>query len=316
MAYMNTDEHTIKSGMLPVGDGHTLWWQEWGAKSAKIPIVFLHGGPGGNCKDKNKLNFDPTLQRVIFFDQRGSGQSTPFGSIQHNTTQHLVADIHTLLQHLGEEKVMITGGSWGSTLALAYACAFPKTVVKMLLGGIFLGTKKETDYIVQGGLATHYPESWQQFIELVPEEYAHNTAAYYLKKFLSDDADVMEYVRRWCLLEDSALSLDSDYKKVHMNSFEVDERSRTLATIEANYFVNNNFLPDDYLLVNSSALQHIPIVLLQGRQDHVCPPEAAYTLASALGSNTRLHIVPGGHANELVLREVLRAYSYAYLRNE
>jgi proline iminopeptidase len=313
---MNTDTFTNDSGMLNVGNGHSIWWHDWGNRTSKDIIFYLHGGPGSNCKDKNKLNFDPATQRVIFHDQRGSGQSVPFGTTEHNTTQDLVNDIEALRGMLNIDKILLTGGSWGSCLALAYAIAHPDRVTKMLLGGIFLGDKTEIDYIVQGGLRTHYPESWEQFIELVPKEHHDNTTAYYLQKFTSNDDDVMEHVRRWCLLEGSALSIDGDYKRDEQGSYDVDGRSRTLATLEAHYFINNCFLPENYILANAHTLRHIPTILMQGRHDHVCPPETAYALHAAMGNNCHLHLMPGSHASESVTREVLRAYSFAFLRNK
>lgn len=315
MGYMTTDAHTNDSGMLEVGNGHSIWWHDWGNKDAKTPIFFLHGGPGSGCKDKYKTNFDPKTQRVIFHDQRGSGQSIPFGNSEHNTTQDLASDIEKLRKHLQCTSIFLNGGSWGSCLALVYAIKYPQNVAKMLLGGIYLGTKKETDYIVQGGLATHYPESWQQFIEIVPENRRTNTAHYYLDAFNSSGDDRMEHVRRWCLLEGSALSLDSDFRRDSLNSYEVDETSLTLARLEAHYFANNCFLEDNYIANNAATIKHIPTVLLQGRQDHVCPPETAYALAGALGEKCRLHIVPGAHTSEWVTREVLRAYLFSFLSN-
>ena len=328
MKYMTTDQYTNDSGMLDVGDGHSIWWHDWGNKNA-APIFALHGGSGGGFKDKYKLSFDPTTQRVIFHDQRGSGQSTPYGSIEHNTTQDLVADIEKLRETLGIETLMLTGGSWGSCLALVYAITYPKRVSKMLLGGIFTGTRAETDYIQQGGLKTHYPEAWEQYIEVVPEDQRNNTVRFYLDKFIESvrvnpgtdptsepvDDPNLEFVRRWCLLEGSAMSLDGDYSADLMGSFDVDIALRTLAIMEAHYFTNNCFLPDNFILKNAHTLSHIPIILMQGRQDHVCPPETAYALQKALGEKCHLHLMPGGHARELVTREVMNAYTFSFLRD-
>ncbi len=159
---MNDDEYTLESGLLDVGDGHQIYYQRWGNPNAK-PIFYLHGGPGSGSRDKYKALFDPVKHQVIFHDQRGSGQSTPFGSTENNTTQKLIEDIEKLREKFGFDKFQIIGGSWGSTLGLAYAIEHPDKVEKILLWGIYAGTKVETDYIVQGGLKTHYPESWQHF---------------------------------------------------------------------------------------------------------------------------------------------------------
>ena len=313
MAYMTTDPHTNQSGMLEVGDGHTIWWQDWGNPMAKEAIFLLHGGPGSGSKDKFKLNFDPKVQRVIFHDQRGSGQSTPLGETAHNTTQDLVEDIERLRQHLHLEKIMLNGGSWGSCLALAYAQKYPSNVSKMLLGGIYLGTKQEIDYIQQGGLKTHYPEAWQQYIQVVPSEFTNNTIAFYDSQFQKPFAECADFVRRWCLLEVTAMSIDSDYKSDELKSYELDEALLSFAKLEAHYFKNNCFLQNNQLLANASKLADIPTILMHGRHDHVCPPENAYALAQAMGNNCYLHIMPGGHANELVTREVLRAYARTFL---
>jgi proline iminopeptidase len=314
MTYMNTDKFTIASGHLDVGDGHKIWWHQWGNPKSS-PIFVLHGGPGGGSKDKYKLNFDPTTQQVVFHDQRGSGQSTPFGSIEHNTTQYLIADIEKLRVMLGYKKIMLAGGSWGSFLGFAYTIMHPDSVTKMLLGGIYLGTKAETDYIQQGGSKTHYPEAWEQYIQVVPQDQRHNSVAFYLDKFRQNTPETQDYVRRWCLNEGTLMSIDSDYKRDEQQSYEYDESDRTPAMLEAHYFINNCFVEDNYIFNNAFVLKDIPIVLMQGRHDHVCPPQTAYKITAAIGPNCHLHIMPGGHANEFVTREVLRAYSFAFLGN-
>ncbi len=313
MGYMTTDEFTNDSGLLDVGDGHQIWWHDWGNKDAKTAIFHLHGGPGAGNKNKYKLAFDPTVQRVVFHDQRGSGQSLPFGSTDHNTTQDLIADIERLREMLGLETIMISGGSWGSTLALAYAIAHTDRVKKMLLSGIFLGTKAESDYIQQGGMKTHYPEAWAQYIEVVPEERRDDTVSFYLEQFKKGYDASKEYIRRWCLLENAAMSLDGEYKKSLMESADYDETALPLAMLEAHYFQNECFLKDAPILENAKKLHGMPIVLMQGRQDHVCPPETAYKLATAIGDTCHLHIMPGGHSRELVTREVMNAYTFAFL---
>lgn len=315
MGYMTTDEFTIDSGLLDVGDGHQIWWHDWGFIHAKSPILHLHGGPGSGSKNRYKLSYDPSVQRVIFFDQRGSGQSLPFGSTDHNTTQNLIADIEHIREKFGLEKFMLSGHSWGSTLALAYAIAHPTHVSKMLLGGIFLGTKQDADYIQQGGLKTHFPEAWEQYIEVVPEERRGDTVSFYLEHLNKGAEASKDYLRRWLLLEGSASGFDVDYAKDLAESYDYDDSARPLALLEAHYFQNNCFMPEEYIMKNAAKLKDIPTVIVQGRQDHICPPEAAFNVAKAMGKNCHLHIVPGGHSKDLVTREVTYAYCYSFLKD-
>jgi proline iminopeptidase len=310
---MNDDQYTIESGFLKVGNGHTLYFHRWGNKN-KDPIFFLHGGPGGRCSDKNKLQFDPERHQVIFHDQRGSGQSTPFATIKDNTTQHLVSDIEQLRNHFSFHKINLVGHSWGSTLALLYAIQFPENIQKMLISGIFTGTQNEISYIQQGGLRTHYPDAWQKYIELVPMKHQDNTAAYYLEKMLhGSESEQKKFVARWNMLESSAVSIDSDFSLNEQQSSEYDEKARSLAIIEAHYFVHNCFIEKNFIVSNSSKLKRIEIVMVHGRYDHVCPPDTAYELAEKIGNNCHLHIVPAAHAKEAALREVQRAYAWSFL---
>lgn len=310
---MQDDKYTIESGHLAVGDGHEIYYQRWGNKNAK-PIFYMHGGPGSGSKDKYKLNFDPKIHQVIFHDQRGSGQSTPFASTKNNTSQDLVADIEKLRDKFGFNKIQLTGGSWGSTLSLLYAVTHPDKVEKMLIVAIFTGTKVEIDYIQQGGLRTHYPDAWDDFISLVPEKYRHDTGKYFLEIMQKGSQEEIEkHVKAWNRLESSAVSIDSDYSYTSLQAEKYEDSARALAILEAHYFVNNCFLEDNYLLNRADKLSKIQIVMVHGRYDHVCPPEKAYHLKKAIGDNCRLHIVPSSHAGEGGLREAQRAYAWAFL---
>ncbi len=310
---MNDDSYTIKSGHLDVGDGHKIYYQQWGNHKAE-PIFFLHGGPGSGCKDKYKLTFDPKKHHVIFHDQRGSGLSTPFAAVDNNTTNNLVKDIETLRNHFKFSRISLSGGSWGSFLALVYAVSYPENVEKMLLRGIFTGTKAELDHIQQGGIAKHYPEAWQQYIELVPKNKQNDTSSYYFDKLLNGtDEEKREHTKRWVLLEASAMSIDDNYPAMVLSTESYDEQTTALAILEAHYFTNNCFKSDDFLYVNASKLKDIPIVFVHGRFDHVCPPESAYSLAKRIGENCHLHYVPAGHGNDPALRETFRAYAWSFL---
>lgn len=312
---MNDDKQTIKSGLLDVGDGHKIYYQQWG--NAKLdPIFFLHGGPGGGLKDKHKLNFDPKLHNVIFHDQRGCGKSVPFGKLENNTSQNLVEDINKIAEHLklSDKKIALYGGSWGSALALIYAIAHPEKVQKMLIYGIYTGTKKETDYIQQGGLKTHFPESWENYIEIVPLKHRQNTVKYYYEKMKDKNQEIAdEHIRRWNTNESSAMSIDPDLPSIKLSNIDVDDKARSIAIIECHYFINNCFLPENFIIENASKLSGIPIIIVQGRHDHVCPPETAYNLSKAIGVNCYLHITPGSHAREGAFREVIKAYTWSWL---
>ena len=312
---MNDDKYIIKSGLLDVGDSHKIYFQQWGNVKLE-PIFFLHGGPGGACKDAYKLNFDPELHHVIFHDQRGCGKSIPFGELKNNTTQDLVEDINKIAKHLklDNKKITLYGGSWGSALALTYAVTHPENVEKMLIYGVYTGTKKETDYIQQGGLKTHFPESWENYISIVPEKNRENTVKYYYEKMQDKDKEVAdEHIRRWNTNESSAMSIDPDLPSIKLSNNEVDDKARSIAIIECHYFINKCFMPENFILKNASKLSEIPIIIVQGRHDHVCPPETAYNLSKAIGSNCYLHITPGSHAREGAFREVIRAYTWSWL---
>ncbi len=308
---MQEDQYTIKTEFVNVGDGHSLYVQQWGNPKAD-PIFFLHGGPGSGCSDKHKLSFDPRKHHVIFHDQRGCGKSLPLRELTNNTTQHLIADIEMIRIAFGFRKINIFGGSWGSCLGLAYAVTYPDKVNKMLLSAVYTGTKSETDYIQQGGLATHFPETWQQYINLVPENQRHDTVSYYFEKMQDTDSEVAnEHIRRWIINESTATTIDPDIGLSVLNASQVDDHARSLAIVEAHYFMNDCFLPTNFILDNAHKLKEIQLVMVHGRYDHICPPQTVYELAQAIGDTCRLHIVPGSHRRELALRETIKAYVWA-----
>ncbi len=314
---MKTRGHTKASGHLPVGDHYKIYWEDWGNPKSTQPIIYLHGGPGSGFQDRQKLLFNPYRDRVIFFDQRGAGQSTPLGDIKENTTQDLVTDIEALRSHLKINKFSIIGGSWGSTLALAYAVQYPQNTHKMLLWGIFLGRKKDIRYLSQGGSKTHFPDAWERFVGMVPPTEQDHTDVYYLKQFSHRDTAVRDkYVREWQLYEATLASLDSQADKIELslNQTEDIEKAFAGAKIEAHYMANNCFLTDNYLLEHANKIAHIPTIIVQGRYDFVCPPAGAFELAETLGSHTKLHLVPGGHSSaDTAVREVIKAYCATFL---
>ena len=289
---MTPDEYTNQELRIDIGDGHKLYAQDWGNKDAETPVFFLHGGPGSQCKDKHKANFDPKTQRVIFHDQRGCGQSTPYGSLEHNTTQNLVEDIEKIAGKLGIEKFIISGGSWGSCLALAYALKYPNRVKAMVLNGIFTGSAQEIDYLDGGGFRTHFPDAWQTFLDTVPKTHRDNPGKYHARRILGDDeAAAKESAYAYGNLEAAVMSLDDRFTPGDFEEFDPSGMR-----IEVAYMQHGCFMPDRYILDNAHKLT-MPVWLVQGRYDFVCPPRTAYELNQKL-PNSRLVWTIGGHGNE------------------
>ncbi|HMT18850.1 MAG TPA: alpha/beta fold hydrolase [Candidatus Saccharibacteria bacterium] len=312
---MKDDQFTISSGYLNVGDGHSLYYQEWG--NPELPVTFyLHGGPGSQCKDKHKLSFNPRKHHIVFHDQRGSGQSTYSSSIAQNTTQNLIEDIERLRLHLNIPKIQLFGYSWGSTLALCYAIAHTEVVTKMLIGGIYLGTAAETNFLYEnGGIAQFSPEAWEYFTEIIPKKHQSNKVAYYYEQFINGSDDTkQDHLSRWLQLEASIMSFDTDYEIVRLSAHadaDIDKMSGVL--VAAHYFNNHCFLPEGFILSNVHKLDQTPIIIVQGRFDGVCPPQTAHQLKKQLGESCHLHIVPSSHAREGAMRETIKAYTWSWL---
>lgn len=291
------DQYVLRSGHLNVGDGHEIYWEEWGNPDG-YPIMHFHGGPGGGFNDSHKLLFDPARHRVVFFDQRGSGRSTPFASIEHNTTQDLIADTEKLRKHLKIEKTHVVGGSWGSTMTMLYAIAYPDRVKHMVMWGIYLARQFETDYVSEGYPRHNYPEAWERFIALVPEEHRTNGTAitkYYADKMASsDNKKAQRYADEWSLWELSLMSLKYDKRKLEQEVIG-DETNIPLAKLETHYFLNNCFIPENYILDNIKNIQRVPCYVVQGRFDNCTPPVSAYELSKAYGKNLTLQWASAGH---------------------
>jgi proline iminopeptidase len=303
------DKNIIRSGRLNVGDGHELYWVDWGNKNVSNPIFYLHGGPGGGFAERNFNDFNPKKHRVIFHDQRGSGRSTPFASTDHNTSADLVSDITKLKDELGFDKISLYGISWGSTLSLLYAIAHPEVVEKMLIGGIYLARKFDNDFYLHGRIASHFPEVWDRFSSLVPADKQQNVGDYYKTKMNSDDqAERKRFAKEWMMYESSMVKLDYVPESVEKNLAEF--ASESLAYLEAHYILNNCFIEENYIINNAKKLASLKqIVIVQGRYDFICTPSAAYDLHNSLGDNAILQFVLSGHSsNDTVQREVERAY--------
>ncbi|HLF77170.1 MAG TPA: prolyl aminopeptidase [Dehalococcoidia bacterium] len=289
------DIKPFASGRLRVSDLHELYYEQVGTPDGK-PAVFLHGGPGGGLDPYYRRFFDPARYHAVLFDQRGSGKSTPWASLEQNTTQDLIADIERLRNHLGIERWQVFGGSWGSTLALAYAEAHPDRVTELVLRGIFLLRRSELDWFYQDGASHIFPDAWQYFLAAIPAEERHDLLHAYHRRLTSPDRAVMlDAARVWSIWEASTSRLHFDPDLV--KSFGEDAFAEAFARIEAHYFVNGGFLREGQLLDEVDRIRHIPCVIVQGRYDIVCPITSAWDLKQAYGDNAELVIVPdAGHS--------------------
>lgn len=297
---MTPDAYTIQEFFLEVGDGHQLYVQEWGNTKAKTPILFLHGGPGGSVQDKHRRLFDPKQQRVIFFDQRGCGRSLPYGLIKANTTKHLVEDIEKIAVKLGVKEFIITGGSWGCTLALAFSLAHPRRVKAMVLNGILTGSQSETDWVDKGGFRNFFPDIWEEYLRQTPKAHQTDPSAYHFQRALGDDeAAAKASIYAYENVEAALLQLDDRY---YPESFE--DYDPAGMRIEIHYLVNRFFLPDRYVFYHANRLT-MPVYLVQGRYDVLCPPVSAYELHKAL-PNGHLIWTVSGHKTERESWTVIR----------
>ena len=282
-------------GTLEVSGGHTLYFEESGNPQGK-PVVFLHGGPGGGTEPKHRRFFDPAAYRIVLFDQRGCGKSTPHASLEENTTWDLVADIERLREKLGIEKWQVFGGSWGSTLALAYAETHPSRVTELVLRGIFLLRKQEIDWFYQRGASAIFPDAWEAYEAHIPEaERGDLLRAYHTRLTSPDEAVRREAARIWSVWEGRTSCLVPNVELIERTAG--DDFSLAFARIECHYFVNGGWLDASRaLLANVDKIRHVPTVIVQGRYDVVCPMESAWALHRAF-PEADLRVVPdAGHA--------------------
>lgn len=295
-----------RTGELALDEPHLMYFEESGNPDG-VPVVFLHGGPGAGANASHRRFFDPKHYRIIIFDQRGSGRSKPLGEIKANTTPLLIEDMERLRRHLSIDSWFVFGGSWGSTLALAYAEFHPDRVRGLALRGIFLCRKSEIDWFLYG-LKELAPEAWRQFSGYIPEAERHDLLAAYHKRLMHADPKVhMPAARAWSIYEGSCSTLLPSPETVQ--AFSGDTLALGLARMEAHYFANNIFLPENFLLENIDRIRKIPAFIVQGRYDLVCPirsaddlsrlwPEARYTVVpdaghSAMEPGTRAALVQG-----------------------
>ena len=283
------------SAYLDVGSGHEIYYEQVGRPDG-TPVLFVHGGPGGGGDVNARRFFDPTACRAILFDQRGSGRSRPLASLVDNTTAHLVADIELLRSRLGIERWLVFGGSWGSTLALAYSQAHPERVTGLVLRGIFLLRRQELDWFYQHGAAQLFPERWQDFVEPIAEaERGDLLRAYHAGLNSGDREREQTLARSWSLWEGATSSLLADPEREA--AFTTDAFSIALAKIETHYFVNGGFFASEHELLDGvDRIRQLPAVIVQGRYDVVCPPVTAFELA-ARWPEADFRVVPdAGHS--------------------
>lgn len=260
-------------------DDHKIYYEESGNPNGK-PAIFVHGGPGGGGSTEVRRFFNPELYKIIVFDQRGCGRSKPHASLKDNTTWHLVSDMERIREKLGIEQWLVFGGSWGSTLSLAYAQAHPTRVSELVLRGIFMLRKKELDWFYQEGASKIFPEPWQEFLQPIEDDKRDNLMDAYREIFYGDDQEKkLKAAVAWSKWEAATSSLL--ISKSRVDEFQNPEFALAFAMIENHYFVNKGFFEDEnQLLKNLDAIRHIPAVIVQGRYDIVCPMESAWELAS------------------------------------
>lgn len=283
------------SGHLAVSPLHTLYYEQCGNPDGK-PVVALHGGPGAGCSPGMRRFFDPDRYRIILFDQRGCGRSTPHAELAENTTAHLVSDIEALRRHLGIERWQVFGGSWGSTLALAYAQSHPEPVTELVLRGIFMLRRSELEWFYQGGADQIFPDAWEAYLAAIPKvEHGDLISAYYRRLTSDDAATRMAAAKAWTTWESSTSFLLQDPD--HIAATQVDEFALAFARIECHYFVHGGFFDvDGQLLRDVDRIRRIPAVIVQGRYDVICPMRSAWDLHRAWPEADLVVVPDVGHS--------------------
>lgn len=269
-----------QTGYLPVSGGHELYWEESGNPKGK-PVIFLHGGPGSGTEPGHRCYFNPSLYRIVLMDQRGSGKSKPHSSLNENTTWHLVADVEALRKHLHIEQWVVFGGSWGSTLALAYAETHPTSVLALILRGIFLCRPLELHWFYQFGANLLFPDAWELYLDPIAEAERADLIQAYYRRLTAPDPDVRrQAAQAWSTWEGTALRLLPDPTLLH--TFTEEYHADAIARIECHYFVHRAFFPtDNWLLEHVHRIRHIPGVIVHGRYDIICPLANAWELHKA-----------------------------------
>ncbi len=279
---------------LEVSRVHTLYIEECG-NSSGIPVLFVHGGPGAGCEPYHRRFFDPEIYRIILFDQRGCGKSTPHASLEDNTTQALVADIEKIRAFFNIKKWVLFGGSWGSTLSLVYAQTHPDNVLGLILRGIFLCREKEIQWFYQEGASRIFPDHWEDFLQPIPKVEQHDLLRAYFSRLTGDNELVrIQAAKAWSMWEGRCATLQQ--RKSVIDHFGSPRTALSLARIECHYFVNNSFLETDQILKNISLMEGIPGFIIHGRYDVVCPIESAWALNKAWQASELYIISSAGHS--------------------
>jgi len=294
------------AGMLALDGGHVMYWEECGSARG-IPVVFLHGGPGAGSTPDHRRFFDPAAYRIVVFDQRGAGRSTPLGALTDNTTDHLIADMERLRQHLAVDRWLVFGGSWGSTLALAYAQAHPDRCLGLILRGIFLCRPSEIEWFLYG-LRTLFPEAWRDFSGHIPPSERSDLLGAYYRRLTDPDPNVhMPAAVAWSRYEGTCSTLLPSRDTVRY--FAADRVALGLARIEAHYFMHGIFLPENALIDRIDRIRHLPGTIVQGRYDAVCPMVTADELARAWPEAGFVVVPDAGHSawEPGILSELVRA---------
>ena len=290
--YPPIEPHT--TGMLQVSDVHTIAWEQSGSADG-VPVVVIHGGPGGGGQPSYRQYFDPAAFNIIQFDQRGCGKSTPYAELEGNNTQASVSDLEALRAHLGLEKWHVFGGSWGSTLSLIYAQHHPERVMSLVLRGIFMCRKSELHWFYQDGASHLFPDAFEPYRNHIPKEEQSDLISAYYKRLTSDDVEIRRAAaKEWTRWEmaTSRLFPDPEYlEKADDLDFAV-----AFARIECHYFINGIFVEEGFILKRAKTIEHIPTVIVQGRYDVVCPPRSAWELHKAMPQSRLVMVPDAGHS--------------------
>ncbi len=297
MLYRNLK--TNQTGFIQVSNIHNIYWEESGNPDGK-PVIFVHGGPGGGVSPETRRFFNPDKYRIIQFDQRGCGKSTPNACVEENTTWDLIADMETIRELLNVDKWQVFGGSWGSTLALVYAIKHPSRVIELVLRGIFLLRKAELQWFYQFGASQLFADAWQTYRNFIPEDERHDLMSAYQKRLFGEDKQQqLLAARHWSVWEGSTCHMIPDLK--HIEETADDEFALAFSRIENHYFMNQGFFGsendgENWILDNIDTIRHIPTVIIQGRYDVVCPMTTAYDLHRVFPESELIIVPEAGHS--------------------
>ncbi len=293
------------TGYLKVSDIHELYYEEAGNAEGK-PVFMLHGGPGGGCAPVMRQFFNPKVYHIVLFDQRGAKRSKPYAEIEDNNTQALIEDIEKLRKHLGIDKMMLVGGSWGSTLALAYAEAYPERVTEMVLRGIWTATRAEVDHFYHGGTYTNYPDAYDELLRSLPDPSVRPLPPYLLQLLTGEDSIMREKISKAWLKYEWRIS-DVNLDPNEISQWLKFNNPYAFSLIENHYMAHNCFLEERQLWNNIDQISHIPTIIINGRFDMPCPVKTAWELHQSLPRSELVIVENAGHGGEAIIKETVRA---------